>query len=137
MKITGYVTHMIYRPKTHHKAKRASGGRACFIQEDLYEGVEIVNSIQNHSDRFWLRLQAKFFGLDKDTFICFLYVSPELSTHESSRSNIWNILLAEIAKFSSEGLIPLMGDFNARSGTLSDYITNDSPFHLPLPLYFR
>ena len=61
MKITGYVTHMIYRPKTHHKAKRASGGRACFIQEDLYEEVEIVNSIQNDSDRFWLRLQAKFF----------------------------------------------------------------------------
>ena len=26
-----------------------------------------------------------------------------------------------------------MGDFNARSGTLSDYITNDSPTHLPLP----
>ena len=26
-----------------------------------------------------------------------------------------------------------MGDFNAISGTLSDYITNDSPTHLPLP----
>ena len=26
-----------------------------------------------------------------------------------------------------------MGDFNARSGTLPDYITNDSPTHLPLP----
>ena len=26
-----------------------------------------------------------------------------------------------------------MGDFNARSGTLSGYITNDSPTHLPLP----
>ena len=26
-----------------------------------------------------------------------------------------------------------MGDFNTRSGTLSDYITNDSPTHLPLP----
>ena len=22
MKITGYVTHMIYRPKTHYKAKK-------------------------------------------------------------------------------------------------------------------
>ena len=60
MKITGYVTHMIYRPKTHHKAKRASRGMACFILEDLYEVVEIVNSIQNNSDRFWLRLQAIF-----------------------------------------------------------------------------
>lgn len=56
--ITGYVTHMIYRPKTHHKAKGVSGGMACFIREDLYEGVEIVNSIQNSSDSFWLRLQA-------------------------------------------------------------------------------
>ena len=23
MKITGYVTHMIYRPKTHYKAKKS------------------------------------------------------------------------------------------------------------------
>ena len=38
--------------------------------------------------------------------------------------------LTETAKFSSEGLILLMGDFNARSGTLPDYITNDSPTHL-------
>ena len=36
MKITGYVTHMIYRPKTHHKGKRAFGGMDCFIREDLF-----------------------------------------------------------------------------------------------------
>ena len=117
MKITGYVTHMIYRPKTHYKAKTASGGMACFIRED----------------RFWLRLQAKFFGLEKDIFVCFLYISPELFTHESSRNNIWNALLTETAKFSAEGSILLVGDFNARSGTLSNYVTNDSPTHLPLP----
>ena len=45
MKTTGYVTHMIYRPKTHHKAHRAYGSMACYIREDLYEGVEVVNSI--------------------------------------------------------------------------------------------
>ena len=35
--------------------------------------------------------------------------------------------------FSAERSILLMEDFNARSGTLSDCITNDSPTHLPLP----
>ena len=66
-------------------------------------------------------------------YLCFLYISPELSTHESSQNNIWNTLLTETAKLSAEGSILLVGDFNAISGTLSDYITNDSPTHLPLP----
>ena len=68
MKITGYVTHMIYRSKTHHKAKRASGGMACFIREDLHEGAENINNTQNIGDRFWLRLQAKF--LDWKRYLC-------------------------------------------------------------------
>ena len=71
-------------------------------------------------------------GLDKDIFICFIYISPEL-THKSSRNNIWNTPLTETAKFSTKGLILLRGDFNARSRTLFDYITNNSPIHLPLP----
>ena len=52
MKITGYGTHMIYRPKTNYKAKRASGDMACFIREDLCEGVENFNNTQNIRDRF-------------------------------------------------------------------------------------
>ena len=71
MEIIGYVTHMIYRPKTHYKAKRASGGMACFIREDLYEGVENINNTRNIRDRFWLRLQANFFGLEKDSLAVF------------------------------------------------------------------
>ena len=65
-----------------------------------------------------------------------VYVTPESSTHNTSRDNVRHLLQTEIADFSTKGYIMLTGDFNARTGTLPDYIYQDASFpehFIPLP----
>ena len=81
----------------------------------------------------WLKLDADFFGFDKDVFLCLAYISPESSCHPTSRDNLWNLLEEEIASFSNCGQIILTGDLNARTSSLPDYATHDSDLHLSLP----
>ena len=74
-------------------------------------------------------------SVQKQMFICvsYNYVTPQGSTHISSRDSIWNLLEKEIAKFSQKALVILTGDFNARTGSMPDYILHDSRecAHLP------
>ena len=66
-------------------------------------------------------------------YLCLAYISPETSTHQLSRNNIWNLLEDEISNFSNTGHILLTGDFNARTGLLPDYVSHDSDLHVALP----
>ena len=86
----------------------------------------------------WIKLHAKFFGLDKDRlYLCLAYVSPETSCHPASRDSLWNIFDKGIAKFYSPGHVVLTGDFNARTSSLPDYIVDDLDQHIPLPPDFE
>ena len=71
-------------------------------------------------------MDANYFSFEKDLYLCLVYISPETSTHQSSRNNIWNLLEEEISNFSIRGHILLTGDFNARTGLLPDYVNHDS-----------
>ena len=66
-----------------------------------------------------------YFGFDKDLHTCLVYVTPETSTHQSSRNSVWKILEEEIAIFSTTGHILLTGDFNAHTGLLPDCVNRD------------
>ena len=66
-------------------------------------------------------------------FLCLTYVTPDKSCHQSSRDNVWNLIRHEIANFTTKGHIMLIGDFNARTGTIPDYIMFDSVDHVPVP----
>ena len=105
----------------------------CYFRKDIKEGIEHIPGLKWSEDRLWIKLNAEFFGLDKDMYLCLAYVSPETSCHLASRDNLWNLLEDEIANYSSLGYIVLTGDFNARTSSLLDYIANDSDQHIPLP----
>ena len=45
----------------------------------------------------------------------------------------WDILVDELAKFQSDYNVSLVGDFNARTGSLPDFIYNDDQRYLDLP----
>ena len=115
------------------KAKRGSGGLLCYIRSNLMEGITPMNNLSQSTDRIWLKLDAAFFGYNKDLFLCFAYISPESSCHTSSRDNLWNMLREEIANFSNEGDIMITGDFNARMGEQQNFLDNDSDDYIPLP----
>ena len=56
-----------------------------------------------------------------------------ISHKESIRDSIWSLLEEEIAKFAQKAQVILTGDFNARTGSMPDYILHDSRecAHLP------
>ena len=52
--------------------------------------------------------------------------SPPLQSQKKAGEDIISILDKEIQKYSAQGKIILLGDFNARKGTLNDFIENDT-----------
>ena len=131
--IPGYKSIVKCRSKSHSKAKRGSGGLICYIKNEFVKGIQYREGKFKLEDRLWLEFNSEFFGLDKYLFLCFIYITPESSCHVSSRDNIWGYLQEEIVTFSINGNIMITGDFNARTGTLLDYINDDSTSYIPLP----
>jgi len=80
--------------------------------------------LDSPEDRLWIKLSANYFSFDKDFIpvLNIIYITPETSTHQSSRNSVWNILKEEIASFSNTGHILLTGYFNAPTGSLPDYL---------------
>ena len=70
---------------------------------------------------------------ENDLYICLCYIIPDGSTTLSYMDKAWQTLQQDIAKYSQLGKIILTGDLNARTGSLPDYIENDSCDYLPLP----
>ena len=59
-----------------------------------------------------------FFGIEKDLYLCAVYIPPFNSVHsDEDFLNLEN----EIALFSTKGEIALIGDFNSRVGNYPDF----------------
>ena len=71
------------------------------------------------------RLSAEYFGFTSDVFIANVYLPPINSQRKSNEDDL-QTLENEVNKYSNFGHIVLIGDFNARTGLLKDFIENDS-----------
>ncbi|XP_078659029.1 uncharacterized protein LOC144904189 [Branchiostoma floridae x Branchiostoma belcheri] len=122
--------------KKSKKAKRNSGG-ILFIYKKQYKGL--VTKLESKSeDILWVKLDKRLFNHDKDIYLASVYISPKGSTVHSNRTyEIFDILEEEIAYFNDLGEILVGGDFNARVGTIPDYIENDTPIDMQtLPINY-
>ena len=116
-----YETHVVNRDITHPNAKRGAGGVALLYRKDIKNGVKILHSA--HRDIIWLKLTDSYFGFDNDVYICFVYMTTKESTvFHYTDADYWSNLEDELAKYQCKGEVILMGDFNARTATLPDYI---------------
>ena len=82
-----------------------------------------------------LKMKKEFFGLKRDTFICFAYCVPASSNVLNSPSmpdDIYDDLCSKLAKYAPMGDLILMGDLNSRTQELLDYIPNESFDYVPL-----
>ena len=133
---TGFDTHIdidgfqhvhICRPISSND--RYYGGLALLIRKTLRNGIKFL---KNSSSEFqWVKLLKDYFGLDKDIFICFSYISPCLFQSKSDSDSL-NAIIRDINILKNNGNIVICGDLNARTGIDSDYISNDSDKHVPL-----
>ena len=107
----------------NHRVGRASGGLSLFIRKSVASHVIILASDSYH---FWCKLDRKFFQWDMDLFICFLYIPPSTSTlFKSGVSLNFESLHAECASFAEKGCVLILGDTNARTNDVNDFIEND------------
>ena len=113
--LNGYLFYNFPRKIIDPRAKRASGGISIFIKQELCKCVTIEKQVSENV--VWLRLHN--LGLtDKDYCIGVVYIPPETSTH--SNVDIFTVLSEDIFNLSSFNHVFLCGDFNARTGMLSD-----------------
>ena len=82
-----------------------------------------ISLIKRTSDYIWCKLDKTFFHLEKDILLCSCYIPPKDSPYfdPDTFSNLEN----DINVFKGNNFIVLAGDFNARTGTENDFITND------------
>ena len=86
--------------------------------------------MKSEADRVWIKLDHKFFGLEKDTYICFVYVPPKSAVNKDP--TVFDELSAEIDIFKNEGNILACGDFNAKTNTYHDFVCDENDQHSPI-----
>jgi len=118
--IENYCAISINPHKKRAKSGRLSGGLSLLYKNKYQRFVEIVKSTTNS---LWCKISKNILGKHKDLFICGIYVPPENSNYFNKE--IFENLENEIDKFSKQGYILLLGDFNARTGRESDSVCQD------------
>ena len=81
-------------------------------------------------------MKKDFFGLENDIFIVYAYCSPANSSVWSSEfmpSDIFEDLTNKLAYCNANGSTILLGDLNARTQSMCDYIQNENNDHVPVP----
>ena len=135
LNIPGYVVKRKTRPKSA-KARKYSGGIALAIKHNLANHIEMIKSKSDNI--MWARLNLA--GCKKDLLVGIVYISPINSSYTKnvldSPFKTWEILNEELTKFKLLYNVCLVGDFNARTGTLPDYVVNDDDKHVDLPLNY-
>ena len=119
--IEGFVSITKCRKK-HKKSKRHSGGIIIYVKKSIFKGVSYLCKETTSPNRAWLKLDKQFFGLEKDLYLCAIYIPPQNSVH--ANDDLID-LENEISKLSCLGEISLIGDFNARIGSSDDFISDE------------
>ncbi len=114
---------------TKNKVK-VFGGLACLVKKSIRCGVKYISSPDK--SYMWLKLIKSFFGLEKDLYICNIYIPPKNSNFLKDGDSMLEDIEKDIQQFSAMGNILMCGDFNARVSNECDYIEFDSSKHLPL-----
>ena len=73
------------------------------------------------------KLCHTYFNLDRDLYLCFVYVPPSNSRYFNILDkDIFYILVYLISKYTVKGDVCIIGDLNARCGTRKYYLEDHS-----------
>ena len=109
--------------KNRKKCKKASGGIAVLFKKELKSVIKFHDT--KNEFILWFQLSKTFFQSVSDLLFGCVYIPPENSSYSSAES--FNEIETDILYFSSKSIsnIALIGDFNAKTGVLQDYIVPD------------
>ena len=106
-----------------------SGGVSVYIRDELLEGVSVIHG--ETPDYMWVELKRQFFHLEEN--VGFVYISPVNSSVNDREVTAFESLEKDISKFSFNGSVMVLGDFNSRVSKMFDFIINDDDKHTPVP----
>ena len=96
-------------------------------KNNLHRGISVYKS--NFAGAIWLKLNiGYFFSLNEDLYIACIYIAPynSSSTENDADSDVFQILLDEIACYNTLGNIMLIGDMNSRTGQMKESLFSNS-----------
>ena len=134
--ITGYKCYSLCRPKDKNVKKyKPSGGLAVYVHETLKAGISKVP--MGGTEVIILKLKKEFFGTMTDLYLCFAYCVPSNSSVLANNScmphDVYEDLQDKLSQCSNDGQLILLGDMNARTKNMADFITNENNLHVPVP----
>lgn len=109
----------IARPHTNQSCRK-SGGIALLVKTKFEKFTSVVKKSKNF---LWCKISKDILNDKNDLFICGVYIPPEKSVY--FENEIFDEFENDILCFASKGNIMILGDFNARTGTLEDHISKD------------
>ena len=125
--IDGYTSFKLCR-KINKKINRFFGGIVIYYKNDLRPGIQFL--MNTSIDYVWLKFNKSFFNMAEDVFMCVMYIPPENSSYYKTRDvETFNAIEDDIVKYRDKGSLVLIGDMNARTNSMSDFIENDTVAH--------
>lgn len=110
------------RPRLHRHAKSASGGVAMGVRLEYAQNVSQIKSEKECDGVQIIRMPGRNIGLDKDLYLFNVYNPPASTPYmdvraapDSGAADVVPYLLKETVRYSKEGYIALLGDFNAHT----------------------
>ena len=75
----------------------------------------------------WLKLDKSLFENDQDLYLCCAYIPPAGNSYYTHYDcDLFECLESDLEFFANKGVTCIIGDLNARLGTLEDTIKYDS-----------
>jgi hypothetical protein len=125
-----YQVRSIYRPRPKN-ALRDYGGIS-IIYKNCFKG-KITVLQRKETNYVWIQVKQDSLKREKDLFICFAHIPhTESSYFTKINYNILNCIHGNIMEYKNIGDVILLGDFNGRTGTMEDWVTDDTISHLPI-----
>ena len=131
IEVDGYYAYSSSRNKST-SAFSYSGGIAFLIKNSFKKCIKIIDY---RSDFIvWIKIESKYTNLGKDLYIAAVYIPPANSSYylKKPEPNPFEELESCVNKYLSKGEVLIIGDLNARTGRLPDFIVNDSSKYLPI-----
>ena len=132
----GIISLSNYHCYNSNRKGSNSGGVCIGIHKRLKSGVTNM-PVDSSEDIIAIKLKASFFDLDRDTLLVNVYDSPKNGSFKKRRKALSSEedcstlehLQDFLASVSLDNDVILLGDFNARTGSLNDMLSDAS--HVP------
>ena len=122
IEITGFSSHHLHAEKKSNRHGRYSGGVTVLIRKDIRKHFSRVHEKCKYG--VWLKTNKAAFASDVPAYIGGIYLPPRDSDY--ARNQIFDTIESDISELLTTGKILILGDFNARSSNLNDYIAKSS-----------